>query len=137
MDTKKVGNTAELEVLCWLAKHGYSVSLPFGDNSPYDIMAESLATKKVYRIQVRSSTWKNGVLSLGLRSSSHGKARVLDMARIEAFIVWDGLKLYIVPTHAIASKRGAFSLRNTEPKNGQKQKINAAIDYESDTSYIP
>ena len=139
MNTKKKGDIAEFEVLTFLARNGYSVSIPFGENNPYDLIVESPSTK-LYRIQTRSCSWKNEVLIVSLRSTLRieGKNtwRPLDTSRIEAFAAWDGSSVYIIPTHSIKATQ-AISIRRQPAKSGREKGINKSEDFFEAVHLIP
>ena len=135
-NTKAKGNSAELEVLCFFNRKGYVVSLPFGDNAPYDLILES-PSAKVYRVQVRWSSWKGDVLMVNLQRSSQGRSYPLDLTRIDTFVAWDGTKLYIVPVQKLAHCKAGFSLRRSETKNGQSKGINLASDFFEALHLVP
>ncbi len=127
-NTKTKGNIAETFVLYKLSEKGYSVSIPFGENCPYDLIAES-PNGKLYRIQVRKCSWKNNVLEVPVRIISKNYTRTLDFNRIEMFIVSNEKNLYVIPIKEIKDCKASFSLRKTKPKNNQKKKIKMAKDY--------
>ena len=135
-NTKAKGDAAELAVLCFLKNNGYAVSIPFGENAPYDMVVES-PTHQLYRIQVRWATWKKNVLCLSLRMVSKNYCKTLDLSRIDAFVAWDGTETYIVPGKALRGYQSAFRLRKSPPKNGQKKRIHMAADYKGNLDHIP
>lgn len=135
-NTKAKGNSAELEALCFFNRKGYVVSLPFGDNAPYDLVMES-PTGKVYRVQIRWSSWKDDVLMVNLQRSSQGRSYPLDLSRIDAFAAWDGAKFYVVPVTELAHCKAGFSLRRAAAKNGQTAGINLASDFLEATHLVP
>lgn len=135
-NTKVKGNSAELEAACFFNRNGYVVSLPFGDNAPYDAIVES-PSRKIYRVQVRWSSWKGEILMVNLQRSSQGRSYSLDLSRIDVFAIWDGSCMFIVPTSELSGCIKAFTLRRGASKNGQKQGIHLAKDYEGATARIP
>ena len=135
-NTKIKGNSAELEVFCFFNRRGYIVSLPFGENAPYDVVLES-PSGKVYRVQIRWSSWNKEVLRVSLRRSSRGRSEPLDLKRIDAFVAWDGEKVFVVPVEHLKRCRAAFSLRRSPPKNSQKLGINLAADFEQAAQLLP
>ena len=136
VNTKEKGDEAELALLIFLKRQGYAVSLPFGENAPYDLIAESPAGN-LYRIQVRWTTWKKNVLALSLRMVSKNYHKTLDRSRIDAFGVWDGEKAYLVPVADTMSCGAVFSMRRTPPANGQSKGIRMAAQYAEAVSLIP
>ena len=39
-DTKSVGDRSEIEVMAALIRHGYLISIPYGENHRYDLLAD-------------------------------------------------------------------------------------------------
>lgn len=54
LDTKIMGNTTEMECMLEFMKLGYQVSIPFGEDSRYDFIAD--VNNKLYRIQCKHSS---------------------------------------------------------------------------------
>jgi hypothetical protein len=127
MNTKDKGDEAELSVLLFLKQHGYSMSIPFGENAPYDLVAES-PTRKIYRVQVRWSTWAGNVLKVRLRSSSKNYYRTIDRTRIDVFAVWDGEMPYFLSTAETMDNVNELWLRKEKAKNGQTKGIRLIAD---------
>lgn len=127
-NTKVQGDLAELQVLLLLKQAGYCVSIPFGENAPYDLVAEH-PSGGIFRIQVRSSSWRQGVLTLSLRAVSKNYSRKLDLTRIDWFALWDGGRAYFIPVHAI-STGAVFSLRRDAPRNHQVRRVRFSSAYE-------
>ncbi len=123
-------------MLAYFQRNGYRVSIPFGDNSPYDALVES-PTGKIYRIQTRLCRWDNEVLSLRLRSISKNYNKRIDMSRIDAFAAWDGERIYIVPVEQIANRKAVFGMRRNPSKNNQRAKVNLASDHLDATWHLP
>lgn len=135
-NTKVKGNNAELEALAFFKRHGFSVSIPFGDNDPYDLIVEA-PSRKLYRVQVRWASWQRDSLALNLRSSTSRGSRTLDLSRIDAFVAWDGTALYIVPTCVLGDCRAAFTLRRGDARNGQKRGIHLAEEFVARIDLLP
>ena len=136
-DNSKVkGDWAEMEVMVFLTRSGYRVSIPFGENCPYDLVAESPAGN-LYRVQVRWSSWKSGLLSVRLRAKSKNYCRSLDLSRIDVFAILDGTHIYLIPTVDLGHCKAEFTLRADPPKNNQKVGISMAEDYREAAHRIP
>jgi hypothetical protein len=131
-NTKKKGDMAELTALVYFANLGFTVSTPFGENAPYDIIVEA-SNKKLYRVQVRYCSWKNNALNLSLRMVSKNYNKTLDRSRIDIFFLWDGFTAYIVPVEETMTCKATFTMRKTVPRNGQTQGIRFASDYIDNT----
>ncbi len=128
VNTKHKGVASELKALVFLHENRYSVSLPYGENCPYDLIAESPAGK-IYRVQCRTLRRVKDALILSLRCCSKNYHRPVNFERIDAFMGIYGDRVFIIPTRIVLGK-GEFSIRLTEAKNGQKRKINHAILFE-------
>jgi len=135
-NTKVKGDQAEMEVMVYLTRAGYRVSLPFGENCPYDLVVES-PKGNLYRVQVRWATWRQGILAVRLRATSKNYSRPLELARIDAFGVFDGTSVYLVPTRDLAHCKAEFTLRAESPKNGQRAGVSMAADYKEAVSLLP
>ena len=135
-NTKVKGDHAELEALAFLTRSGYQVSIPFGENCPYDLVAES-ATGVVYRVQVRWASWKEGVLPVRLRANSKNYCRTLNLDRIDVFLIYDGESFFLIPTDRLRHCKAVFSLKGERPKNGQKIGVSMAEDFKENLSLIP
>lgn len=69
MHTKNQGNLTELQVLAAFVAEGFTVCIPYGDNSRYDFIAEQ--NGKMWRVQVKtsSSARQQGAYEFRCRSS--------------------------------------------------------------------
>ena len=73
---KQQGNLGEISALKEFLKYGFKVSLPFGDNTSYDLIVED-NSNTLYKIQVKSSEQinKDGVYKFSTskkRINTHG-----------------------------------------------------------------
>lgn len=134
MNTKDKGDFAEIEAIRFFKQNGYSVSIPFGDNDPYDLIIES-PNKNLYRIQVRYSAFNEEYVKVRLTSTSRYTQTTLDFQRVEAFVIFDSKDFYIVPTSQIANKC-ALHLRKLPAKNNQKEKIHLAENFLNNLSFL-
>ncbi|WP_435334782.1 group I intron-associated PD-(D/E)XK endonuclease [Haloarchaeobius sp. TZWWS8] len=55
VNSKDIGDETESKILSVLVSHGYSVSLPFGDNDRYDLIVDD---GRLLRIQCKTA-WEN------------------------------------------------------------------------------
>ena len=58
LQSKQKGNLTELQCITAFYELGYSVSIPYGENSRYDLIAD--IEGKLIKIQVKTSSIKNG-----------------------------------------------------------------------------
>lgn len=130
MHTKYKGNVGELICATEFAKLGYSVFKELGDISKLDVIAEK--DGKLLRVQCKSATPKDGVLSLPLRKCGPKYVKFYDMSTIDYFSLYDleNNQLYLIPVEKL-NKVGKceFVLRLSPTKNGQSYESNWASDY--------
>jgi hypothetical protein len=89
VSTKQVGDSSEAAVLAELVERGYAVSLPFGDNDPYDLIVDSGA--RLHRVQVKTA-WHEGErlrFKTGSKTTEDGEPTVRDYSdsEVDAFAV--------------------------------------------------
>jgi hypothetical protein len=132
MDSKFKGNITELEVLTYMTRLGYQVSIPFGDRERYDQIWDIHG--KLLKVQVKTASWadeSNTAIKFSCRSSqrSHGKTKNTryQEGEIDYFATfWDG-QCYLVPLAETSTEK---ILRFEPPKNGQVKGITFAQQYE-------
>lgn len=131
MDSKFKGNLTELEVLTYMTRLGYQVSIPFGDRERYDQIWDIHG--KLLKVQVKTASWVDGdntAIKFSCRSSqrSHGKTKNTryQVGEIDYFATfWDG-QCYLVPLEETSNEK---ILRFALPKNGQVKGITFAETY--------
>lgn len=67
-NTKDRGDETEAKVIALFLEHGYSVSVPFGDNDKYDLIVDDGG--ELYRVQCKTA-WK--ISSRSIRFNVHSK----------------------------------------------------------------
>lgn len=131
MDSKQKGNITELEVLTYITKLGYQVSIPFGDRERYDQIWDIKG--KLLKVQVKTSHLIDDEGS-GIKFSCRSNTRVggkIQHARytkdeIDYFATFFEGKCYVVPVEQTSTEK---TLRFKPPKNGQKKGISLAEYY--------
>lgn len=130
LDPKQKGNLTELKCIAAFYELGYQCSIPYGENSRYDLIAD--IDGKLIRVQCKTSREVDeGVIEFPCRSSrsnTHSnRQRRYTADEIDYFATyWDG-KCYLVPISECSVTK---KLRFVPPKNGQKAGITFAKDYE-------
>lgn len=129
MDSKFIGNITELEVLTYITKLGYQVSIPFGDRERYDQIWD--INGKLLKVQVKTSHSIDNAIKFSCRSSHRKEGKCISSKytsdEIDCFATfWDG-KCYLVPITETSNEK---TLRFAPPKNGQIKGISFAKDYE-------
>ena len=107
MDTNTLGKITELEVMSYIIKKGYSVSVPFGDKDRYDQIWD--INGKLLRIQIKTSHLYNKntgkAIEFKATGTSNGKTTVYTKDDIDYFATfWEG-QVYVVPVGETSSKK--------------------------------
>ena len=134
-ETKKKGNLTELQCITAFTEMGALVSIPFGEDSRYDFIAD--IDNKLIKIQCKSSSElvdNNEVVAIvfktvrqnGSNSKTYTRTKYTK-EEIDYFATFYNGQCYIVPVEQCSNEK---RLRFVPPKNGQTKGINWAKDYE-------
>lgn len=136
MNSKDKGNIGEALALAEFIKYGIAVSIPYGDNARYDLVADF--NGKLNKIQVKYCNQKisenNSIVCPCASSINHttNKHYTTYKNDIDYFVFylaeWD--KLLLVPIEKIGSKK-SIMFRMDKPKNNQSN-CNLVKDYTFD-----
>ena len=130
LTSKQKGNLTELQCLTAFVKHGCGVSIPYGDNSKYDFIAD--VNGKLYKVQVKTSSLKDENAILFSCRSTHVNCSGVKNERyskeeVDYFATcWNG-QCYLIPVSECSVTK---TLRFAPPKSGQIKGICFAQDYE-------
>ncbi len=130
-DTKAVGDRSEAIVLAALVKKGYFVSIPFGENQRYDLLADD--GKRIFRVQVKTGRLRGDVIAYSCSSShthrggTHARPYFGQADIIAVYCPQNG-KVYLVPEEEFVASRA--HLRLTAPVNNQRRGIRWASRFE-------
>jgi len=133
LSTKAKGNLTELQCITAFYQLGYQVSIPYGENSRYDFIAD--VNGKLIRVQVKTSSIKQetkGAISFATASTRINSTKNITHRytkdEIDYFATfWDN-KCYLIPVEETAGREK--TLRFIPPANGQIKGITFAKDYE-------
>ena len=107
MNTNILGKITEIEVMSYITKKGYSVSIPFGDKDRYDQIWD--INGKLYRIQVKTSrlyTKNTGkAIQFCTTGNSNGKVTSYSKNDIDYFATFWEDQVYLVPVEETSSKK--------------------------------
>lgn len=131
LNSKQKGNLTELLCLAAFTELGYTVSIPYGDCAKYDFIVE--IENQLYKIQCKTaSLQEEGVYKIATRSTQVGttsiNVRTYTKKDIDYFATIINGKCYIIPVEEVSGKQK--TLRFKPPKNGQREGITFAKDYE-------
>ena len=132
LESKQKGILTELQCITEFCKLGYHVSIPYGENSRYDFIAD--IDGKLIRVQVKTSSPKRdtqGAISFACRSTrvsaSGNFSRTYTKDEIDYFATYYNNVCYLVPVGECSVEK---TLRFEPPANGQIKGITFAKDYE-------
>jgi hypothetical protein len=134
LNLKSKGDLAELKVATDLRQRGHRVSIPFGEDCDYDLIADK--GDRLHRIQVKYAGSGDDIVIVRCQSASltNGKvrkrksytARSIDW--IAVYHRYSGTCYYIKASE-LGAGRAALTLRRTPARNGQRLGIRFADDY--------
>lgn len=127
MNTKDKGNIGEAIILSEFVKRNIQVSIPFGDNARYDLIAEF--NNKLNKIQIKycsKLTGSNSILCKCSSSINHESYKN-DVDYICCYLKpWD--TSIIIPIEDIGNNK-FFNIRKDIPKNKQNKNVHYLNDY--------
>lgn len=141
---KQKGDLAELKVAADLIDRGCRISIPFGEDSDYDLIADYEG--RLHRVQVKYTRSDGQVVVIRCRSHSLTKGRVratklYTLAMIDWIAAYDSTteRCYYCPSWELGQAgRALLHLRLRPARNGQRVGIREATAYtEPDFSRDP
>lgn len=134
-ERKQKGNLAELKVAADLVARGCELSIPFGENCSYDLIADYEG--RLHRVQVKSAKSDGRVVCVKCYSHSltGGKVRSTKhytAAMVDWVAVYDATtdRCYYVPSWMLGVEgHSILHLRLVPTSNGQSLRIRPAEDY--------
>ena len=130
MTSKQKGNLTELQCLSAFVEHGCGVSIPYGDNSKYDFIAD--IDGRLFKIQVKTSSLKDeNAIKFSCRTT-HVNCKGVKNERylsneVDFFATYWKNQCYLIPVSECSVEK---ILRFAPPKSGQLKGITFAKDYE-------
>lgn len=127
--TKRTGDRSETMALAALSSCDYPVSIPFGDNARYDLVAE--IDGELLRVQVKSGRVIKGTIYFKTASQHYHRGCTSRDYRGDAdlFAVYthELRQVHLVPVEAVG--RSGANLRLQPPRNNQSKRIRYASDF--------
>jgi hypothetical protein len=131
---KDIGDTSTLAIMLALQTQGYSVYVPFGENTRTDLVVDYGG--RLSRVQCKTGRLRNGVVSFNTCSSyahhPHPKIAKRDYeGEVDEFAIFcpELGAVYMLPLDEIRAKRRG-SLRVAPTKNNQAKGVRIATAYE-------
>lgn len=126
--TKQIANESELRFASEFVRRGWSVFLPYGEDSPVDLLI--LKDGKFCKVQVKATKPREGVLHFSLRSTNNWQIKKYTKKEVDLFACYDYLnqKGYLVPIKDVEGRNEA-ALRLQKTKNNQSKGVKFAKDY--------
>lgn len=131
---KQKGDLAELKVAADLIARGCRLSIPFGEDSDYDLIADFEG--RLHRVQVKFTRSDGDVVHVRCQSHSLTKGKVRQIkhytaAMVDWIAVYDSTsdRCYYCPSRVLGDGRSHLILRLTPARNGQQLGIRDARDY--------
>jgi hypothetical protein len=131
---KDIGDTSTLAIMLALQTQGYSVYVPFGENTRADLVVDY--GDRLSRIQCKTGRLRNGSVRFNTCSSyaHHPNPKVSKRdyeGEVDEFAVFcpETRAVYVLPLSDIGAKRRG-SLRAEPTRNNQEKGIRPAAAYE-------
>ena len=130
LESKQKGIVTELQCITAFNELGYHISIPYGENSRYDFIAD--INGKLIRVQVKSSSYKTDTSFNFSCRSSHTNAKGTQNIRytseeIDYFCTYFNGKCYLISVNECSTEK---TLHYEPPKSGQIKGIAFAENYE-------
>jgi PD-(D/E)XK endonuclease len=131
---KQKGDLAELKVAADLIARGCQLSIPFGEDSSYDLIADFRG--HLHRVQVKFTKSDGQVVRVRCRSHSITKGKIRQTKHYTAAMVdWIAVydltsdRCYYCPSKVLGAGRSELILRLVPARNGQQLGVRNARDY--------
>lgn len=130
LTSKQKGNLTELQCLSAFIEQGCGVSIPYGDNSKYDFIAD--INGQLFKVQVKTSSLKDeNAIKFSCRTT-HVNCKGIKNERyssneVDFFATYWKNQCYLIPVSECSVEK---TLRFAPPKSGQLKGITFAKDYE-------
>jgi hypothetical protein len=136
MEPQDKGDLTEAIVIVELKRRDVAVSVPFGDNERYDLVAES--DDRLWRLQVKTGRFRDGTVLFeaeSMHTNSQGNVYERYDGDVDYFAVYcrEVEQLYLIREEEVET---GMSLRIDPPERADDT-INWAVDYEFDQRWPP
>lgn len=131
LTNKQKGIITELQCITAFNQLGYHISIPYGENSRYDFIAD--IDGLLIRVQVKTSHYKDedkSAIVFSCRSSHTNLHETKNIKytnkEIDFFCTYFENQCYLIPVNECSVEK---TLRFSPPKNGQIKGVTFADDY--------
>jgi hypothetical protein len=131
---KAIGDRTTLAVMLALQSCGYSVLVPFGENTRYDLVIEN--GDELARVQCKTGRLRKGAVIFRLCSTYGHHPNPKEVRRdyigqVDYFAVHcpETAGIYLIPISELTNRNSA-ALRVDPPRNSQRRYIREAAQYE-------
>jgi PD-(D/E)XK endonuclease len=135
-----VGDRTTLAVMLALRELGYAISVPFGENTRYDLVIDD--GTRLHRVQCKTGRLTNGCVEFRTSSSyaHHPNPKPTQRhyrGQVDCFAVFCRQigEIYLIPIDGLPDDRAL--LRLTPPLNNQRKRIRLAGDYRIASVELP
>jgi hypothetical protein len=127
--TKRKGNLAEIEVIRHAIQLGHRVSLPYGEDAPYDLVVER--NGRLEKVQCKFVQSDGRVIVVRCRSTNGWATKKYSPADVDWIATFDSTtqRCYFVPSSLLGEGKAALHLRLTPARNGQTTRTRHANDF--------
>lgn len=125
---KQIAKEGELRFAAEFIRKGWSIFLPYGEDSAIDLLIEKAGIYK--RIQIKTTKPIKGVVHCRLKSSNNWQVKKYSKKDIDYFGIYDyqNKKGYLMPIGRVSGMT-EVSLRIEKTRNNQQKGIRSADDY--------
>lgn len=125
---KQLAKEGELRFAAEFLRQGWQIFLPYGEDSPIDLLIEKEGVFR--RVQVKSTSPLNGAIHCRIKSSNNWQVKKYTKKEIDFFGIYDYLnkKGYLIPIEDFTGMTEA-NIRLDKPKNNQSKRIRQAEKY--------
>jgi hypothetical protein len=125
---KQIAKEGELRFAAEFIRKGWSIFLPYGEDSAIDLLIEKEG--KYQRVQIKTTKPINNVIHCRIKSSNNWQVKKYNKEDIDYFGIYDyeNKRGYLIPIEEVAGMTDV-SLRIGKTKNNQKKGTRSAEEY--------
>ena len=127
-EKKQLAKEGEMRFAAEFLRKGWQIFLPYGEDSPIDLLIEKDGTFK--RVQVKATSPIGGAIHFRVKSSNNWQTKKYTKKEVDYFGIYDYLnqKGYLIPIEDVEGMTEPI-IRLEKTKNNQNKKIRLAERY--------